>query len=135
MPDSKHIGPTRRPFAGGWCEGAPDAFSIGKTRADEVAAVAAGVEMAIGQKGGVMYATRAAPCVATPNDLGGLSVRRHLDAGGDAVEAHDEQPVTRRHWLADGHAKSWSQWHAPVHLAGLRVQRLHRVAVPDDQLP
>ena len=43
MSDSEHICPTGRPFAGSRCEGAPDAFSIGKTRADEVAAVAAGV--------------------------------------------------------------------------------------------
>ena len=91
--------------------------------------------MAVGQKRGVMHAARAPPCVAAPGDLGGLAVRRHLDAGGDAVETHDEQPVARRYWLADGHAEGWSQWHAPVHLAGLWVQRLHRVAMPNDQLP
>ena len=135
VPDGKHIGPTRRSFAGGRCEGAPDAFSIGQTRADEVAAIAAGVEMAVGQKRGVMHATSAPPCVAAPGDLGGLAVRRHLDAGRDAVEAHDEQPVARRHRVADGHAEGGPQRHAPIHLAGLRVQRLHRVAVPDDQLP
>ena len=37
--------------------------------------------------------------------------------------------------MADGHSEGGLHWHVPVTLAGLRVERLHGVSVPDDQLP